>query len=138
MSASFLFDKSPMSTQQDDFAVYMAAVRALHSDDPTVRRPAISVLLEFARRGQGVVRAYAERALTQEFGPYAVSEGLSPCSAPIEVVEVCDGNCRCCVWLWLNQPDPDSQRASVVLADLDPQPAELCLPLSGRNAANAA
>ena len=37
MSASFLFDKSPMSTQQDDFAVYMAAVRALHSDDPTVR-----------------------------------------------------------------------------------------------------
>lgn len=136
MMPASLFDKSPMSAQQDDLAVYMAAVRALHSDDPTVRRPAISVLLEFARRGQSVVRAHAEGALTQEFGPYAVSEGLSGCSAPIEVVEGCDGNCRSCVWLWLNQPD--SQRASVVLEDLDSQPAESCLSLRARSVANAA
>jgi len=111
-----------MSTQQDGLAVYMAAVRALHSDDPTVRRPAISVLLELARRGHGSVRANAEQALTKEFGPYAVSEGLQGCSAPIEVVDACDGNCRACVWLWLEPPELALLHASVVEPDRDPQP----------------
>lgn len=118
-----LVGKSPMSTQQDGVAVYMEAVRALQSDDPAIRRPAISVLLELARRGQGAVRTNAERALTREFGPYAVSEGLPGCSAPIEVVDVCDGNCRACVWLWLDKLGPALPHASVVSADLDPQPA---------------
>ena len=123
MNASLVTRQNPMSTQQDGLVIYMAAVRALHSDDPTIRRPAIAALLELARRGLGTVRANAERALTQEFGPYAVTEGLSGCSAPIEVVDVCDGKCRSCVWLWLDQPESAVPHASVVTTDRDPQPA---------------
>jgi hypothetical protein len=102
-----------MSALKDELDALLAAIRALQSDDPTIRRPAISMLLELARLGHGLVRAEAELVLTEEFGPYAVSEGLSGCSAPIEVVDACDGNCRSCVWLW--------QHAAVLPTELDPQ-----------------
>ncbi len=107
-----------MSTDKD-FVNYLAAVRALQSDDPKVRRPAISMLLELARQGPGAVPAHAERALTEEFGPYAVSDGLSGCSAPIEAVNACDGNCRSCVWLWEDWPVLSLQRSSPIVPDLD-------------------
>ena len=108
-----------MSTDKD-FVRYLAAVRALQSDDPKVRRPAISMLLELARQDPGAVPAHAERALTEEFGPYAVSDGLSGCSAPIEAVNACDGDCRSCIWLWEDRPVPSFQRSSIMVADLDP------------------
>ena len=108
-----------MSTDKD-FVSYLAAVRALQSDDPKVRRPAISMLLELARQDPGAVPAHAERALTEEFGPYAVSEGLSGCSAPIEAVNACDGDCRSCIWLWEDRPVPSFQHSSFIVADLDP------------------
>ena len=109
-----------MSREKDDLISYLAAVRALQSDDPETRRPAISMLLELARHDRGVVRIHAERALTDEFGPYAVSEGLSGCSGPIEAVNACDGNCRSCVWLWEDRPILSFQPSSVVAANLDP------------------
>jgi hypothetical protein len=89
-----------MSAQKDELDPLLAAIRALRSDDPTIRRPAISMLLNLARQGQG----RSGRVLTEEFGPYAPSEDLSGCSAPIETVHGCDGNCRSCVWLWLDRP----------------------------------
>lgn len=91
-----------MSRQNDAIAAYFLAASALRSDVPVLRRPAIAALLELARQATGSVRVGAERALTEEFGPFAVSEGLSGCAAPIKVVERCDGTCRVCPWLWLN------------------------------------
>jgi hypothetical protein len=93
----------PTVTVNEDLAAFLAAVRDLHSSDPAIRRPAIAVLLQLAR-GRSSVQTDAECVLTEEFGPYAVTEGLGGCSGPIEFVEVCDGNCRACVWLWQDQP----------------------------------
>ena len=56
----------------------------------------------------GAIRARAERTLTEEFGPYAVTEGMPPCAAPIRLVEECDGCCGSCAWLWLD-PQPVSE-----------------------------
>ncbi|HEX5328242.1 MAG TPA: hypothetical protein VFW75_16355 [Acetobacteraceae bacterium] len=87
----------------NSLSAYFASVRALRSADPSTRRPAISTLLELARRPKGPVQASAERALTGEFGPYAVTDGLSGCSGPTEAVLACcaDGReCRSCAWFW--------------------------------------
>ena len=92
-----------MSRQEDGIAAYFSAACALRSDSPAVRRPAVSMLLELARHATGPVRARAERALTEQFGPFVVSDGLPGCAAPIGVVEGCDGNCLSCVWLWGGQ-----------------------------------
>lgn len=63
-------------------------------------------ILGLARQGMGPIRARASRVLTEEFGPYALTEGLPACTAPVRVVEKCDGNCRSCPWLWLGQQPP--------------------------------
>ena len=97
-----------------DLTGYFAAACALRSDLPAVRRPAITALLQLARQTTGPIRANAERVLTEEFGPYAVTEGMSPCSAPIRLVEECDGNCGSCAWLWLDpQPIPEEPATAV-------------------------
>lgn len=92
-----------MPSSQDPTS-YFAAARALRSDLPTVRRPAITTLLELACQTTGAIRASAEKTITEEFGPYATVEGLPPCAAPIQVVEECDGCCGSCAWLWLDPP----------------------------------
>ena len=74
----------------------------------------------------------AERTLTKEFGPYAVGEGLPSCVAPIRLVEECDGNCRSCEWLWLNQ-QPPSERSSAVPLPLLVCCTDSCKPFAGRN-----
>lgn len=97
-----------------DVTDYFTAACALRSDLPAVRRPAITPLLELARRSTGPIRTNAERLLTEEFGPYAVAEGMPPCAAPIGIVEECNGDCRSCAWLWLNpQPLSDESPAAV-------------------------
>jgi hypothetical protein len=87
----------------DDLSTYFVAVRSLRSADPSVRRPAVSALLELARGSKGPVQARAERVVAKEFGPYAVSEGLSGCAGPMEAVVACcasDEDCRSCAWIW--------------------------------------
>lgn len=87
----------------DDLSAYFVAVKSLRSADPSVRRPALSALLILARHAKGPVQARAERALTKEFGPYVVSEGLSGCAGPVEAVHACcqdDRDCRTCAWVW--------------------------------------
>ncbi len=87
----------------DDLSAYFVAVSSLRSADPSVRRPALSVLLILARGSKGPVQARAERALAKEFGPYAVSEGLSGCVGSPGAVHACcddDRDCRACPWLW--------------------------------------
>jgi hypothetical protein len=121
MNANSDTRQSSMAAPKDDRAYVLTAIRALQSDDPTIRRPAVSMLLELARQGHGAARADAERVLTEEFGPYAVCEGLSGCSAPIEVVHTCDGNCRACVWLWHDPPSLFLQHGWVLPAELDSQ-----------------
>lgn len=111
-----------MVTVNDDLAAFLAAVRALHSSDPAIRRRAIATLLQLAS-GESSVQIDAERAVTEEFGPYAVTDGLGGCSAPVDVVEVCDGNCPSCVWLWQEQPASYSQCSSVMPKVADLQPA---------------
>jgi hypothetical protein len=108
-----------MSRQEGDLAAYFAAARALRSELPVIRRPAITVLLDLARRATGPIRARAERALREQFGPYVVSEGLSGCAAPIEIVEKCDGNCSECPWFWRDTQPLDSEDEAV----LAPEPA---------------
>ena len=100
----------------DDLSDYFVAVSSLRSDDPPVRRRALSVLLGLARGCKGPVQARAERTLAKEFGPYAVSEGLSGCAAPMEAVLACcadDRDCRECPWMWEEGPltDFDAQAA---------------------------
>jgi len=99
----------------DDLSDYFVAVSSLRSADPAIRRPALSVLLGLARGSKGPVQVSAERALAKEFGPYAVSEGLSGCSAPADAVLACcveDKECRTCPWIW-QEPltDFDAQAA---------------------------
>lgn len=99
----------------DDLSAYFAAASSLRSADPAVRRPALSVLLALARCAKGPVQASAERTVAKEFGPYAVSEGLSGCAGPTEAVLACcaeDRDCRGCAWMWEDLPtDFDAQAA---------------------------
>ena len=88
--------------ESQDLTGYFAAACALRSDLPAVRRPAITELLELARGTTGSIRTRAELTLNEEFGPYAVTEGMPPCAAPIRLVEECDGCCGSCAWLWLD------------------------------------
>jgi hypothetical protein len=57
-----------MVTVNEDLAAFLAAVRALHSSDPAIRRAAIAVLLHLAR-GESSVQIDAECAVTEAFGP---------------------------------------------------------------------
>jgi hypothetical protein len=95
-----------MERLEDDLAAYFGAVRGMRSNDAMIRRPAISALLRLARQIRGPVQTRAEQALTKEFGPYPVRDGLYGCSAPFDLVEECDRNCRTCVWRWDEQPPP--------------------------------
>ena len=113
-----------MSQTQADLNSYFAAVRALRSDDPSVRGPAITALVELARQGMGPVRARAARVVTEEFGPYALSEGLPACTAPVRIVEECECNCRSCVWLWLDQQPPTVLYEDVPAAVLQKEHAD--------------
>ena len=107
-----------MRSSQQDLTGYFAAACGLRSDFPTVRRPAIAALLELAQQATGPVRASAERSLTEEFGPYAISEGLPACTAPARVVEACDGDCRSCPWLWLDELSTETERDVPLLSDI--------------------
>ena len=110
----------------DDLSDYFVAVSSLRSADPSVRRPALSVLLGLARGCKGPVQASAERTLAKEFGPYAVSEGLSGCAGPMEAVLACSANdtdCRTCPWVW-EEPltDFDARAAFGQGPDVDTDP----------------
>ena len=92
-----------MPNQDRDLSAYFGHLRALRSDDPAIGRPAVSGLLELARKAAGPIQAHAERILTAEFGPYFVSDGMSGCIGPIDAVHACDAEgraCRYCPWLW--------------------------------------
>jgi hypothetical protein len=69
-----------------DATAYFLSSQALRSDDPAVRRPAISTLIALAQHAVVPVSARASAVLTKEFGPFAVTEGLSGCAAPLSVV----------------------------------------------------
>lgn len=108
----------------DDLSDYFVAVSTLRSADPSVRRPALSVLLGLARGSKGPVQARAEGALAKEFGPYAVSEGLSGCAGPMAAVLACcadDTDCRACPWIWEEPRLPDT-----ALSDFDARAAFGC------------
>ena len=72
---------------EDQAAAYFSSSQALKSDDPAVRRAAISTLIDLAHRASTPIRARASAILAKEFGPYAVTEGLSGCTAPISTAE---------------------------------------------------
>lgn len=97
-----------MAQAEHDLAAYFRAVHAMRSDDAAIRRPAISTLLGLARQPPGPLQARAAQVLNEEFGPYAVSDGLCGCCAPFAIVESCDGNCRACAWLWDELPRTSS------------------------------
>ena len=100
---------------RDQAAACFLALRALKSDDPSIRRPAIAMLIDLAQQATSCIRAGASAALAREFGPYAVSEGLSGCAAPISTVHQCDAegwDCHACVWLWNPPPSSASDPAS--------------------------
>lgn len=121
-----------MATSPAELTSYFTAMCDLRQELSAVRRSAIAALVELARQTTGPVRVNAERTLTKEFGPYAVGEGLPSCVAPIRLVEECDGNCRSCEWLWLNQ-QPPSERSSAVPLPLLVCCTDSCKPFAGRN-----
>ena len=91
---------------------YFRAYQDLKSDDPSVRRPAISTLIALAQQSARPIGIRASLALTREFGPFAVTEGLGGCAAPLAVVHKCDAedwDCRTCPWLWRPQSPMCSQ-----------------------------
>jgi hypothetical protein len=91
----------------EEVSAYFQASRGLESDDPSIRLPAISRLIGLTRLAIEPIRARAAAALTHEFGPFAVTDGLSGCVAPISEVHECDAagwDCRACAWL-RNPPD---------------------------------
>ena len=109
----------------DDLSDYFVAVSSLRSADPAVRRPALSVLLGLARGSKGPVQASAERALAKEFGPYAVTEGLSDCAGPMDTLLACadDTNCGTGPSAWAEPlTDFDAQAAFGGRAELDSSP----------------
>ncbi len=96
---------------EEQASAYFQSSQALKSDDPAVRRPAISTLIALAQQAVAPVSARASAVLTKEFGPFVVTEGLSGCAAPISAVHQCDAegrDCRACEWLW----DPPSASGS--------------------------
>lgn len=87
----------------DALAAYFQAALSLRSNNPAIRGPAIRALIELALNAHGSVQARAERALIQEFGPYAGGGALLGCAAPIAEVHICDQqdrDCQTCPWLW--------------------------------------
>jgi hypothetical protein len=117
--------KNPMHAEQEA-AAYFLATHALKSSDPNVRRAGISTLIELAQRAGTCVRARASAILTKEFGPYALADGLSGCTARISTVHQCDAegwDCRACEWLWNPRENADSARTHDEL-DIGPQCAQ--------------
>lgn len=111
-----------MISSQDDLAAYFVAVHAMRSDDALIRRPAISTLFRLARQLPGSLQTRAARVLNEEFGPYAVSDGLSGCCAPFAIVESCDGECRACAWVWgpiPPTPSPQEERTKATVIQLE-------------------
>lgn len=107
---------------QDQVTTYLLMSQALKSDDPSIRRRAIATLIDLAQQAITSVRVLARAALEKEFGPYAVSDGLSGCVAPISAVHQCDAegwDCHGCEWLWNPPQDSGSDPASKndVMAD---------------------
>lgn len=99
----------------EDLSAYFQAARGLRSDDPSIRRPAIWTLIALAQQQvTAPIRARAAAALTDEFGPFAVTDGLSGCAAPVPEVHECDAygwDCRSCAWLWNPPPAVGSDSA---------------------------
>ena len=72
------------------------AFQAFKSDDPSIRRPAISTLIDLARQATAPIRTRASAALMEEFGPFVVIEGLSGCVGAIAAVQECEAEGRDC------------------------------------------
>ena len=93
---------------------YFSSSRDLQSQDPSIRLPAITKLMDLAHHAAAPVRARATAALVREFGPYVMTHGLSGCGAPIQEVEDCFAeprDCRTCPWFMHQQGDatPETQ-----------------------------
>jgi hypothetical protein len=89
---------------------FFCASSGLRSDVPSARLPAIEQLMILARNASPPIRARAVAILVKEFGPYAVTHGLSGCAGPIAEVECCSletRDCRDCPWAWAWLPQQD-------------------------------
>ena len=87
---------------------FFCASQGFRSDAPSARRPAVAELISLARTASAPIRSRAADVLVKEFGPYAVTHGLSGCAAPISEVESCAIEaraCRDCPWIWLPLDD---------------------------------
>lgn len=88
--------------------MFFCASHDFRSEDPSERLPAVATLIALARSAIPPIRSRAAAMLVKEFGPYAVTHGLSGCAAPISEVETCSvqtRDCRGCPWFWLPQED---------------------------------
>jgi len=97
--------------QIDEPLLYFLACRDLRSDQPAVRRPAITVLLALAGQAAKPIRARACKVLAKEFGPYVVTHGLKGCAAPLSVFCDCldEGpRCNTCPWQWSYEDSPQA------------------------------
>lgn len=97
--------------QDNEILAYFRSCQGLRSDDPSIRRPAISTLITLAHQAIMPIRVRARAALTQEFGPFAVTDGLSGCAAPPAAVYACSSegrDCRTCAWAWRSAPCADT------------------------------
>ena len=112
---------------EEEASAYFLCVQALKSPDPSIRRPAISALIDLAQQATPPIRARASAALMKEFGPFVVIEGLSGCAGPILAVYDCEAegrDCRGCEWLWTVPPSDGTvglSRGKVRRASSSPQ-----------------
>jgi hypothetical protein len=86
---------------EDAATRYFSASQHLRSPNPSLRLPAIAALSDLAHQAPTPIRARAAAALIREFGPSAVTHGVSGCIAPIAEVEQCYAeprDCRTCPW----------------------------------------
>ena len=98
---------------EEQASAYFLSFQALKSDDSSIRRPAISALIDLAQEATPLIRTRASAALMKEFGPFVVIEGLSGCAGPIAAVYECEAegrDCRGCEWLW-TAPQPGESAA---------------------------
>ncbi len=95
--------------------MFFCASQGFRSDAPQARRAAVAELIALARNASPPIRSRAAAVLVKEFGPYAVTHGLSGCAAPISEVELCSGetrDCRNCPWAWLS-PERQTLREAI-------------------------
>lgn len=80
------------------------AAQDFRSGCPSERLSAVRKFTALARKASPPIGSSAAAILANEFGPYAASDGLPGCAAPISEVERCSvetRDCRDCPWVWL-------------------------------------